>query len=127
MPDTITIDYKGIARKVYGRLGDATGDAATPMVADPNWAEDYGEEFAKDVRRVVRESRDPLGTIADMLFNQDGFWEMAMDWIGDELTAAGVGWKDPEYDAHYNAVCDALALQASFKSTLILSWKRKIA
>ena len=124
-------DYRGIASKIHDRVSNAAGETAMLIDDDPRWAEDYGiadrvKEFKENAKSARGFMTDVTGSIGDELYNQSGFWSMARDWIGDELTQAGVKWNSKKWNLHYNRVCDQLAIAAPFISKDILSWKNDV-
>jgi hypothetical protein len=119
------IGYKEMAFRVYNRLGDAAGETGMLIDMQPDYAEAYGmEPFVESLKSSG--NRDVSGTVADELFNQNSFWDMARDWIHDEvITQANVNYMEDKesFMFHYNKVCDELASIAPFMRSLILSWK----
>lgn len=123
--NTTEIDHEAIARKAYYRLETATGDVSMDLASQSyaDWKLSYGKEFADACREAKRGGYDLQGTMGDLLFNQDGFWQMAQDWIGDDIPHR---WGTLEYKLEYNKVCDALAKIASFKADYIMTWKYEV-
>jgi hypothetical protein len=108
-------EIEDISQTVMDRLAEATADVANAIMEYPDdYLNDYGDDFARQAKELMRGGcRDKSGSLADMVYNEDNFLEMARDWI----------WDETGDDADFDAVCESMAGKWAQKAGLFRSWR----